>query len=148
MVYRNISYRLDLNKYDPTTELWRKTENLRRSKNSKLNFEVQHLYSEGVFKDKMTFKNIPIYSAIIPAGFPIIFSSFQIKIDKHQLKSIFLIKIPHFYPLWGPIGIECQNCWAQAQVPRQSLQNHLRPGTRALDCRIADGKVQLVPKPW
>ena len=79
MVYRNISYRLDFKFYDPKTELWRKTENLRRSKNSKFSFEVQYWSLEGVFKDKMQLKIIIIYSAIILAWFPIKFIWFSIK---------------------------------------------------------------------
>ena len=41
MGYRNISYNMELTKYDPKRELWTKTENLRRSKNKKSSFHPQ-----------------------------------------------------------------------------------------------------------
>ena len=54
MVYRKGSYSTELKICDRKNELWRKTEILRRSKNSKFSFEVQNWTLEEVFKDKMT----------------------------------------------------------------------------------------------
>ena len=58
MVHMNIFYRMDLEICDLKHELWTKTEKIGRSKHMKKWFEVQNEVSEGLFKTKMTFKNI------------------------------------------------------------------------------------------
>ena len=58
MVYRKGSYSTELEICDRKSELWRKTENLRRSENSKFGFDVQTWTFEGCFNTKMILKNI------------------------------------------------------------------------------------------
>ena len=67
MVHRKGFYSTELEICDEKSELWRKSKILGRSKNGKIRFEVQNLSFEGVFKDKMIFKNILTPSAIILA---------------------------------------------------------------------------------
>ena len=52
-------------------------------------------------QSKIDFKNILDSSPTIPIQFSYSFILFSMKIGYFQLKSVFLIKIPHFYPLWG-----------------------------------------------
>ena len=57
--------------------------------------------SEGLYQSKIDFKHILNYSLVIPVQISYMFISFSMKIIDLQLKPIFLIEIPHFYPLFG-----------------------------------------------
>ena len=67
MVNWNLFFNRDLENCDRKRELWRKTEIFEGSKNWNIKFEVQNSTSERFDKTKMTFKNIPEYSRVIPA---------------------------------------------------------------------------------
>ena len=80
------------------------TLNFPRGRNSRNSgFEVQNWTFEGCFETKMTFKNILEDSALIPAQFPYIKSSFSSKIDENRWKSSKIEKNRIKISVWGPL---------------------------------------------
>ena len=67
MVHRNLFYEMGLEISEGKKELGTKSKFLRRSKNSKISFEVQNLTFEAFVKDKIILKYIAVPSATILA---------------------------------------------------------------------------------
>ena len=67
MVHRNLFHEMGLEIDDEKKVLWRKSEKIGRSKNSKISFEVQNGVFEGFVKDEITSKYIAVPSATILA---------------------------------------------------------------------------------
>ena len=97
MVYMNISYRLDFEINDPTNELWRNTEHIRRSKQIKIQFwgstclVLRSPATSGAPDRLIRSVSSSWYERNIPRHFLIAFFG---------PKSIFLWKLskfPHFY---------------------------------------------------